>query len=200
MLHLAGYGGVAPLTRAARLCFAVDIQLGAERGRSVSLNWIDVAILAIFAWFTYSAFHAGLIREVVTIIGAVFAVALAGLFYLEFAEDVGVAIDDDQTARVVAFGVIFGAVILASQLVALFLKQAASLLMLGLFDSIGGAFIGLLKALIFVEIGLIAAITFESLDLRRAVEDSVLAPVFLDALPVLKVILPAEFKRSIDSF
>ena len=164
------------------------------------MNWIDFAILGSLAWFTFAAFHAGLIREVVTILGAVFAVALAGLFYTELAEDVQVAVENEQTARIIAFGVIFGAVILASQLLALFLKQAASLLMLGLFDSLGGAVIGLLKGFVLVEIGLIAAITFESLGLVNDVEGSVLSPFFLDLLPVLKAILPGEFKNAVDAF
>jgi membrane protein required for colicin V production len=161
------------------------------------LNWIDFIILGSLAWFAFAAFHAGLIREVVTIIGAIFAVALAGLFYTELAEDVKVAVDDEQTARIIAFAVIFGAVVLASQLLALFLKHAASLLML---DSMGGAVIGLLKGFIFVEIALIAAITFDSLHLVNDVEGSALAPFFLDALPILKAILPGEFKNAVDSF
>jgi membrane protein required for colicin V production len=164
------------------------------------LSWIDVVILLTLIWFTYAAFHAGMIREVITIFGAVFAVALAGLFYNELAEDVRVAVDNEETARIIAFAMIFGATILASQLTALFLKQAASLLLLGLADSVGGAIIGLLKGFVFVEIGLILMITFESLGLNGAVEDSALAPVFLDALPVLKLILPGEFKDAIDAF
>jgi membrane protein required for colicin V production len=164
------------------------------------LNWIDFIILGSLAWFAFAAFHAGLIREVVTIIGAVFAVALAGLFYTELAEDVKVAVDDDQTARIIAFAMIFGAVVLASQLLALFLKHAASLLMLGLFDSLGGAVVGLLKGFVFVEIALIAAITFDSLGLVNDVDGSVLAPFFLKALPVLKAILPGEFKNAVDGF
>jgi membrane protein required for colicin V production len=164
------------------------------------LNWVDFIILGMLAWFAFAAFHAGLIREVVTIMGAIFAVALAGLFYTELAEDVQVTVDNEQTARIIAFGVIFGAVVLASQLVALFLKHAASLLMLGLFDSVGGAVIGLLKGFVFVEIALIAAITFESLNLVNDVEGSALAPFFLDALPILKTILPGEFKNAVDSF
>jgi len=164
------------------------------------LNWIDVAILATLVWFTYAAFHAGMIREVVTIFGAVFAVALAGLFYQELAEDVKVAIDDEETARVVAFGMIFGATVLASQLMAVFLKQAASLLLLGLLDSLAGAVIGFIKGFVFVEAGLIVAITFHSLGLQRAVDESALAPFFLDILPVLKYILPGEFKDAINSF
>ena len=70
------------------------------------MNWIDILILISLGWFTFAAFHAGLIREVITIVGAVFAVALAGLFYLELAKDVQVAIDDVRTAEIVAFGMI----------------------------------------------------------------------------------------------
>lgn len=164
------------------------------------MNWVDAAILAVIIWFTYAAFHAGLIREVITIIGAVLAVALGGLFYEEFAKDVDVAISNPETSRIVAFGIIFGATILASQLLALFLKQAASLLMLGVVDSLGGALIGFLKGLILVEVGLIVAVTFTNLDLRGAVESSALAPVFLDGLPFLKLILPGEFKSAVDAF
>jgi membrane protein required for colicin V production len=164
------------------------------------LNWVDAAILAAMFGFAFAAFHAGLIREVITIIGAVFAVALAGLFYTELAEDVGVAIDDPQNARIVAFAMIFGATILASQLIALFLKQAASLLMLGVFDSLGGALVGLLKGFVIVEIALIAGITFDSLGVEEAIRDSELAPFYLDLLPILRAILPGEFKTAIDQF
>jgi len=164
------------------------------------LNWVDIAILVSFAFFTYSAFHAGLIREIITILGAIFAVALAGLFYLDLAKDVQVAVDNEQTAHVIAFATIFGATVLASQLLALFLKQAASLLMLGLADSLGGALIGLVKGFIFVEIALIVGITFPSLGVLKAIESSAFAPFFFNALPVLKAILPGEFKTAIDGF
>ena len=164
------------------------------------MNWIDALVIVLFVWFAWSAFHAGLIREVVTIIGAVFAVALAGLFYVELSEDIKVVIDNVETAEIVAFATIFGATILASQLLALFLKQAASLLLLGFLDSIGGALFGMAKAIVFIEIGLMAAITFPSLGLTAAVEDSTFAPFFLDLLPILKYILPGEFKSAVDSF
>jgi uncharacterized membrane protein required for colicin V production len=164
------------------------------------LNWVDALIVITLLWFTYAAFHAGLIREVITIIGAIAAVALAGLFYEDLAVDIKVAVDDEETARLVAFAVIFGAVVLASQLTALFLKQAASLLLLGLADSVGGAAMGFLKGFVFVEIALIAGITFASLGVQEAIDDSSFATFFLDVLPVLKTILPGEFKTAIDNF
>jgi uncharacterized membrane protein required for colicin V production len=137
---------------------------------------------------------------VITIIGAIAAVALAGLFYEELAVDIKVGVDDEETARVVAFAVIFGAVVLASQLTALFLKQAASLLLLGLADSVGGAALGFLKGFVFVEIALIAGVTFASLGVQDSINNSSFATFFLDALPVLKTILPGEFKTAIDNF
>jgi membrane protein required for colicin V production len=164
------------------------------------LNWVDFLILATLAWFTYAGFHAGMIRESVTILGALFGVALAGLFYEELAKDVEVAVDNTQTAQIIAFAMIFGAVILASQLIAMFLKTAASVLLLGLFDSIGGAFLGLIKALILVEVALIFAITFEDLGLMNAIRGSVIAPFFLDIVPVLQHILPDRFQTAIESF
>lgn len=164
------------------------------------MSWIDIAILVTMIWFTYAAFQAGMIREIITIVGAIFAVALAGLFYTELAQDVHVAVDNEETARIIAFCMIFGATILASQLAALFLKQAASLLLLGLADSVGGAVIGFIKGFIFVEIALIMMITFGALGLEDTVEDSALAPFFLDILPVLKLILPGEFKDAINAF
>ena len=107
---------------------------------------------------------------------------------------------DQQTARIIAFAIIFGATILMSQLVALFLKQAAALLMLGIFDSMGGALIGLVKGFVFVEIALIAAITFPTLGLQKTIDDSAFAPFFLDIIPILKAILPGEFKAAVDAF
>jgi membrane protein required for colicin V production len=164
------------------------------------LNWVDFLILAILAWFTYSAFHAGMIREIVAIIGAVFAVALAGLFYRDLATDVQVAVDNQQTAEIVAFAMIFGAVVLASQLIASFMKSAASVLMLGFIDSLGGALIGMLKGAVFIEIALIIAVTFTSLSLVNDVDGSVIAPFFLDLIPFLEYILPDEFKSAIEAF
>jgi membrane protein required for colicin V production len=164
------------------------------------LNWVDAVIVGMILWFTYSAFHAGMIRETVTILGAIVAVALAGLLYTDLAKEVETVIDNEQTALIVSFAIIFGAVILASQIVALFLKRTAQLLMLGIFDSMGGAVVGLIKGVILVEVALIAAITFESLHLLDDIEGSAIAPLFLDVLPFLQYILPDEFTSSIDAF
>jgi membrane protein required for colicin V production len=163
------------------------------------MNWLDIAIVLIVAFFATTAFSAGLIRELVTLVSAVVGVVVAGLFYDDLARDVLVFIDNKDTASIVAFLVLLGAIYLAGQLIAIMLKQVAAVLLLGWADRLGGALFGLLKGLVMVEVLLIAFVTFD-VGLDDAIEDSGLASVFLDAAPVLLIILPDVFERAIDAF
>jgi membrane protein required for colicin V production len=163
------------------------------------MNWLDIAIVLIVSFFATTAFSAGLIRELVTLVSAVVGVVVAGLFYDDLARDVLVFIDNKDTASIVAFLVLLGAIYLAGQLIAIMLKQVAAVLLLGWADRLGGALFGLLKGLVVVEVLLIAFVTFD-VGLDGAIEDSGLASVFLDAAPVLLNILPNNFERAVDAF
>jgi membrane protein required for colicin V production len=163
------------------------------------MNWLDIAIVLVVAFFAATAFSAGLIRELVTLVSAVVGIVVAGLFYDDLARDVLVFIDSDDTANIVAFLVLLGAVYLAGQLIAIMLKQVAAILLLGWADRLGGALFGLLKGLVVVEVLLIAFVTFD-VGLDDAIEGSGLASVFLDAASVLLIILPADFERAVDAF
>jgi membrane protein required for colicin V production len=163
------------------------------------MNWLDIAIVLIVAFFVTTAFSAGLIRELVTLVSVVVGVVVAGLFYNDLARDVLVFIDNKDTADIVAFLVLLGAIYLAGQLIAIMLKQVAAVLLLGWADRIGGAVFGLLKGLVVVEALLIAFVTF-NVGLNNTIENSVLASAFLDAAPVLLTILPDNFERAVDAF
>jgi membrane protein required for colicin V production len=164
------------------------------------MNWLDIVIVLIVAFFAATAFSAGLIRELVTLVAAVVGVVVAGLFHDELARDVLVFIDDETAAKAVAFLVLLGAIFLAGQLIAIMLKQAATILLLGWADRLGGALFGALKGLVVVEVLLILFVTYPQLGLDDAIEDSRLATVFLDAVPVLLLILPNEFEQAVDTF
>lgn len=157
------------------------------------MNWLDGVILAIIVWFTFTAFTAGFIRETVTIVTAIIGVVLAGLFYQDLAEDVLVFIDSERAAWTVSFLGIFGATFLAGQIVATLLKGTASLLQLGVFDSLAGAAFGLVKGLLVVEVLLIFFATYPSLGLGGAMDGSAFTPLFVDKAPILLQVLPAEF-------
>jgi membrane protein required for colicin V production len=164
------------------------------------MNWLDVAIVIVIAWFTFAAFGAGIIRELVTVIAFVVGVLAAGFYYDDLAENVLLFIDDDIAANVAAFVVLFGSVALGGQLAATLLKRMASLLRLGWLDHLAGAAFGLLKGLILVEVFLILFTTFPYLGLDATIRSSAIAPLFLDGGPVLLKLLPGNFDDAVDAF
>ena len=164
------------------------------------MNWLDIVIVLVIAFFAISAFRAGLIREVVTLVSVALGVVVAGLFYDDLARDVLVFIDNEKTALIVSFLILLGAVYLAGQLIAVMLKQAASLLLLGRADHAGGALFGLIKGLIVVEVLLVLLVTYPQMGLQTAIDGSALASVFLDAAPLLLLVLPDEFEQAVDAF
>ena len=164
------------------------------------MNWLDIVILVILLGFALSAYSAGLIREVITLVAVVVGIVVAGQLYDDLATDVLVFINNGEAALAISFLILFGAVYLLGQLTAYTLKRAASLLMLGWADHLGGAAFGLLKGLIVVQVLLILFAAYPQLSLDDAIDDSRLAPIFLDDAPLLLRVLPGEFGDRVDRF
>jgi uncharacterized membrane protein required for colicin V production len=164
------------------------------------MNWLDAAILALVLWFTFAAFQAGFIRETVTVVAAVLGVVVAGLFYVDLASDVLLFIDNEQIARIVAFGVLFASTALAGQMLALVLKPAVEFFQLGVFDQLAGAAFGLAKSFIFVEAFLIVFITYPKWGLDNTINQSFIGSLLIKNTPVLVKVLPDEFQLSVDGF
>ena len=167
------------------------------------MNWLDGAIIVLILWFTWSAFQAGFIRETVTVLAAILGIVLAGLFYESLAEDVLLFIDNETFARIVGFGLVFGAVALAGQLVAMVLKPTVNFLQLGIFDQLAGAAFGFVKAVVFIQIFLILFITYPRWGLDETINDSVFGSLtvrMVERVPVIVQMLPAEFGDEVDRF
>jgi membrane protein required for colicin V production len=164
------------------------------------MNWLDAVIVLVLVGFVASAYSAGLIREVVTLIASLVGVIVAGLLYDDLANDVLVFLDSEGAARAVAFLVLFASVYLIGQIIAYVLKTGAQLLMLGWADRLGGAVFGLIKGLVVVQVLLIVFAAFPSLGLDGAVGGSEIAPFFIDDASLLLNILPGEFNDRIADF
>jgi membrane protein required for colicin V production len=164
------------------------------------VNWLDAVIVAVILWFTWAAFQAGFIREIVTITAAILGVVLAGLFYQELADDVLLFIDSGTVARIVAFGLIFSAVALAGQMLALVLKPTAHLLQLGMFDQIAGGLFGFAKAMVFIQIFLILFVTYPKWGMDETIDNSAFGSLIVENTAVLVHILPDEFEARVDDF
>ena len=163
------------------------------------MNWLDPVILIALGGFTFTAFRAGLIREVVALVAVVVGVLVAGHYYDDLADDVLLFIKNDKAANAVAFLTLFGSVALLGQLAAFLIKQAVSLLLLGWLDHLAGGAFGLLKGLVLVELFLMFFATFPYLGLEKAIDGSGIAPLFLDNGAALLKLLPGEFNRAVEA-
>ena len=164
------------------------------------MYWLDLIIVATIAWFTFSAFSSGLIREIVTVVAVVLGGVLAGRFYADLAESIEFLISDDTTRSFVAFVAIFAGIVVVGQVAGITLRRLAAILMLGPFDHLGGALFGLAKGLLLVEILLIAVSVYPvSSQFGEAIDRSALAPVFLDGVPVMLLLLPDEFSEALEA-
>ena len=165
------------------------------------MHWLDLVIVAIIAWLTLRALSVGLIREVVTAVAVVGGAILAGNFYAELADDIAFAIEDEAWRRFVAFAAIFVGVVVIGQIAAVLLHRTSRLLLLGSVDRFGGAAFGFLKGIVVVQVLILAAITFPiSGELDDALKGSLIAPVFIDGLPLIQQLLPAEFERAAEAW
>jgi len=164
------------------------------------LNWLDIAIILVVAGFAVSAYSAGLIREVVTLLSVIVGIVVAGQLYDNLTQDLLVFMDDSDAADAVSFLVLFGAVYLFGQILAYTLKAGASLLMLGWANHVGGAVFGLLKGLIVVEALLIVFAAYPELGLDGAVKGSELSRYFVKDVDWVQWVLPGNFSERVDAF
>jgi membrane protein required for colicin V production len=164
------------------------------------MNWLDLVIIGILAWFALAGLSAGILRESVTLLGAILGVIVAGLLYRQLADDFSIFTDNQTAQNIAAFAAIFFSVFLAGQIAAMLLKRVASLLLLGPLDHLAGLAFGLMKGFVLVEAALIVLTRYRVDTLTRAMDGSLLTPVFLDGLPILLTILPREFRQAVEEF
>ena len=158
------------------------------------MHWIDVLIVVVIAAATFQAFRAGLIREVAALLGVVLGAFLAGQLYDELADDLAFAIDDPRTRNLVSFVAIFAGVVVIAQMIAFLLRGAAAVLFLGPLDHLGGAVFGFVKGLLLVAVLIVAANRYPAASgIAAALEQSAIAPLFLERIEAAQRLLPAEF-------
>ncbi len=164
------------------------------------MTWIDIVIVVVFLFFVITAFSAGFVREVIGTSATLAGVILAGLLYKEVASSLLFSIDNETTANVFGFLIIFLGITLTGQLIAMVVHPVISVLQLGMFDQILGAMFGAVKALLIIEVLLVLFVTYPRYDLDKKINDSQFAPIMLNASKPVVKILPAIFEKRVDAF
>ncbi len=160
------------------------------------MSWIDILILVIIAFATFSGLRTGLIKAVLTLAGAVIGITLAGRFYAPLAGQL-TFIPQESIARIVAFVIILGIVMIAAGVLASVLKWIVSLVLLGWVNRLGGAATGFILGAFFC--GALLSVWVKFLGISDPIAESGLANVLLDKFPLALALLPEEF-NAIRSF
>ncbi len=154
------------------------------------MNWLDIVILVAIAIATFLGMRIGIIKAALTLAGIIVGVILAGRYYLPLSQQLSF-IPQASIAKVVAFAVILIGVMIIAAVLAVLLKWAASVMMLGWVNRLGGAVFGLMLGAIFCSALLAMWVKFVGID--GAIAESTLAPILLDRFPMVLALLPGEF-------
>lgn len=152
------------------------------------MNWLDIILLILLGLSAFHGLTRGLIRSTFSIIGAIAGVILASRFYDNLSGWFGFA--DNAVFNVFSFVLILIAVMVATTLLANLVKAAASAILLGWADRIGGAIFGL--ALGAILLGAMISLWVNLFE-TAIIADSTVASFLAGKFPLLIALLPAEF-------
>ena len=154
------------------------------------MSWLDIVIIVVVVLATFWGLRTGIIKAVLSLAGLIVGVILAGRYYVLLAEQL-TFIPQASIARIVAFAIILVGVMVIAGVLANLLKWAASIVMLGWVNRLGGAVFGLALGAIFCSA--LLAIWVKFLGVEGAIAESGLAPILLNRFPMVLALLPDEF-------
>jgi len=154
------------------------------------MNWLDIVILVLIIIPTFLGLKSGIIKAVLSLVGAIVGVILAGQYHEALAGQL-TFISQPSIANIVAFAIILIAVMIIATVLASMMRWIVSAILLGWVDRLGGAVFGFLIGAIFC--GALLAIWVKFLGDVPAITDSALATLLLDRFPLILALLPTEF-------
>jgi len=160
------------------------------------MSWLDIVVLVIIVFATLIGLKVGLIKALLSIVGVVVGVILAGRYYAVLAEHL-TFISQPSLAKIAAFAIILIVVMIIAAVLASLIKWAVSAVMLGWVNRLGGAVFGLVLGAIFC--GALLSMWVKFVGISGPIQDSALAALLLDSFPMVLALLPAEFD-SVRSF
>jgi len=154
------------------------------------MNWLDIVIMVGIGVAAFVGVRKGIIKMVLTLAGLVVGIVLAGRYYGPFSQQLTL-ISSPGWAKVAAFAIIFIGVMIIATVLARLLKWAASAIMLGWVNRLGGGILGFVVGAMFC--GAFLAMWVKFLGMTGAIAQSTIAPILLDQFPRVLALLPEEF-------
>ncbi len=155
------------------------------------LGPVDWALLLLLAFSAITAFMRGLIRSVVSLVGVVLGIVLAAWYTSALGMWLARWIHGILLAEVVAFVSILAATYVVANLLGRVLRGASQAVGLGIFDRLGGAAFGVVRAVVVLAAVLLPLQPF--LPRLPYTRNSVLLPYLRSAAVGVSFVVPQDF-------
>ena len=149
------------------------------------MNWLDILLLVLTGLAGLLGWRIGIIRVVVTAIGIIVGILLAGRLFPSVAPIFNDVIDSSNGANVAAFVLVFIVALATTALVGSLIKKISKFLMLDFVDKTTGLLFGALIALL-VSSSILSMIEANPiLNLEEPIKESTLASFLVEDFDIL---------------
>lgn len=154
------------------------------------MNWLDIVILVLLIISAFGGLMNGLIKSILSMVGLILGVVLAGRYYINLAGILGF-IPSENAAKVVAFIIIFVIILIIVTILGVILTNLVSAILLGWANRLAGAVLGVVVGAIFIAA--ILAIWVKYMGASGSISGSTIAPFLLERFPAVLALLPNQF-------
>lgn len=157
------------------------------------MNGLDIVIIAVITISTAFGLKTGLIKRAFSLLAIVLGLFIASRIYVQCAGILENVIHNPNVCKGLSFAIIFILVAIAITVIGRLVKGMVNLLLLGWVDRIGGAVLGLVGTAILVGAILLVVTKFPIAGLENWIQDSKLAPLFVQFVQNLWKLVPHDF-------
>lgn len=155
------------------------------------MSTLDIVLLVVILFCGLLGIYWGVIRQVLSLVGLLAGIALAGRYGGRVADSLSSFVTSDMIAQVLGFVVVLIAVSASASLLATLLRRFVGLLFLGWLDHLIGGVLGLVQGALICAVILLFAAISPSVSLTGTLLGSrVAAPLVRVAGVVLLPFLP----------
>ena len=174
---------------------------GGRSGGARSMHWIDLAVLGVVIAFAAAAWRTGLAAGVTMLLAGAIGAAVAGAWHERVLVDLAIVEGEPAGWMLTAsFSVLLAAVLAAGAAAARLARGLTKAVMLGPMDSGGGAIVGVLAAVVVVQAVMAVLVLAPIPAAEEALAESVSGRWMLDAVPVVRTLLPEQFDAALAEF
>ncbi|MCU0490845.1 MAG: CvpA family protein [Chloroflexaceae bacterium] len=163
------------------------------------MNTFDLAALIIVVVSTALGLYWGVIRQILSVLGLLVGIAVAGRYGGEVALWLTSFITSEAFAGVLGFFIVLIFVSVLASLVASLLRIFVGLLFLGWLDQALGAVLGLIQGVLICAILAVGLVTFRVPELEQTIQTSVILESLLRVGNALTFLLPDAFRTAVQN-